>query len=200
MSNTAVLALHYQNEVLHPKGLIRVGVSEKDPRRQSVIDAAGRMLADARERGWPIMHVRIAYRADYSDCPKNTPIALRTAELGAVIDGKWGSEFLSELAPQDNSREFVFTHKRISGFAGTGLDEILRLLQVEHLLVGGVATHSVVEGTVRDAADRGFHVTVVEDACSAGTPAIHEASLQSMALIAQISNVAAVFEDQRTRL
>lgn len=186
----AVLALHYQNEVLHPDGLIRVGVSEDDPRRASVISAAGRMVAGARERGWPIMHVRIAYREDYSDCPTNTPIARKTAELGAVIEGKWGSEFLAELAPQPGPREFVFTHKRISAFAGTALEQTLHMLKVDRLLVGGVATHSVVEGSVREAADKGFEVVVAEDACSAGTPAIHQASLYSMSLIAEISTVA----------
>lgn len=195
MSNgtPAVLALHYQNEVLHPDGLIRVGVSRDDPRRASVIEAASRMLKGARERSWPIMHIRIAYRQDYSDCPNNTPIALKTAELGAVREGMWGSEFLTELAPLPSPREFVFTHKRISGFSGTGLEQTLRLLKVEHLLVGGVATHSVVEGTVRDAADRGFHVMVATDACSSGSPDIHQASLNNMALIARISDVAGGF-------
>lgn len=190
LATPAVLALHYQNEVLHPDGQIKVGVRVADPRRQSVIEAARRMLEGAREREWPIMHVRIAFREDYSDCPANTPIFRKTIELGAVRDGQWGSEFLPELAPRPGPREFVFTHTRISGFAGTALEQTLRMLRIEHLLVGGVATHSVVEGTVRDAADRGFHVLVAADACSAGTPEIHQASLDSMALIARIGDVA----------
>lgn len=186
---SAVLALHYQNEVLHPDGKIRVGVDANDPRRAAVIDAGAQLLAGARDRGWPVMHVRIAFRPDYSDCPANTPVFRKTVELGAVKDGDWGAEFLDGLVPQVRPGEFVFTHTRISAFAGTALEQTLRMLGVTRLLVGGVATHSVVEGTVRDAADRGFEVWVAQDACSAGTRQTHEAALASMSLIATITDV-----------
>lgn len=188
-ATTAVLALHYQNEVLHPDGKIRVGVDANDPRRAAVVGAAAQLLAGARERGWPVMHVRIAFRPDYADCPANTPVFRKTIELGAVKEGEWGADFLDGLAPQARPREFVFTHTRISGFAGTALEQTLRMLGVTRLLVGGVATHSVVEGTVRDAADRGFEVWVAQDACSAGTRQTHEAALASMSLIATVTDV-----------
>src|SRR5690606_20818607 len=116
MRNTAELALHYQNEVLHPEGRIRVGVDDETVRAR-VIDGASRLLAGARQRGLPIYHVRIAFRPDYADCPVNTPIFRRTVELGAVKDGEWGSEFLEGLQPLQNESEFVVTHQRISAFA-----------------------------------------------------------------------------------
>ena len=193
-AGVSVLALHYQNEVLHPDGLIRVGVSACDPRRVELIRSAAELIRGARERHWPVMHVRIAFRGDYSDCPRNTPVFRQTMALGAVRDGQWGAEFLAELAPLASEREFVFTHTRISGFAGTALEQTLRLLGVQRLLVGGVATHSVVESTVRDAADRGFEVLVAADACSAGSAAVHDASLASMSLMAEITDVQRGFE------
>ncbi|MEY4755706.1 MAG: hypothetical protein RJA34_604, partial [Pseudomonadota bacterium] len=189
-ADVAVLALHYQNEVLHPDGLIRVGVAADDPRRVEVIRAATALLHGARARQWPVMHVRIAFRDDYADCPLNTPVFRQTKSMGAVRDGQWGAEFLDALSPISCHREFVFTHTRISGFAGTALEQTLRMLGVNRLLVGGVATHSVVEGTVRDAADRGFEVFVAADACSAGSPVAHDASLASMRLIADVTDVA----------
>ena len=48
----------------------------------------------------------------------------------------------------------------------------------------------VVEGTVRHAADIGFNVMVAEDACASADPAVHDASLASMRLIAQTGSVA----------
>lgn len=185
----AVLALHYQNEVLHADGRIRVGLRESDPRRDQVVEAAGRLLAGARVQGWPIVHVRIAFRPDYADCPRNTEIFRRTIALGAVRDGEWGSAFLDALAPLPRENEFVITHSRISAFAGTALELLLRLWRVDTLLLAGVATHSVVEGTTRDAADRGFEVLVAADACAAADPQVHQASLASMALIARITDV-----------
>lgn len=50
---TAVLALHYQNEVLHPDGRIRVGVNDEKV-RERVIDGATRLLVFAREQQLPV--------------------------------------------------------------------------------------------------------------------------------------------------
>jgi nicotinamidase-related amidase len=189
-----LLALHYQNDVLHPEGRIRVGLAKDDPTRAAVIASAGLMLREARRRTWPIVHVRIAFREDYADCPRNTPIFRRTIESGAVRDGQWGAEFFASLQPCASPLEFVVTHTRISAFAGTPLQHLLTMLRATRLLIGGVATHSVVEGTARDAADRGFEVWIAADACSAAGSSVHDAALQSMSLIASVTTAQAAYQ------
>lgn len=189
IDRTAILALHYQNDVLHPDGRIRVGLSQDDPARIRVVDAAGRLLAAGRQHGVPIMHVRIAFRPDYADCPRNTAIFCQTVAIGAVRDGEWGAEFFQALAPQTSSDEFVFTHTRISAFAGTALEQTLRLLNRQRLIVAGVATHSVVENTVRQGADLGFDMVVAADACAAASDKTHQAALAAMSLVADITDV-----------
>lgn len=194
-SRTALIALHYQNDVLHPDGKIRVGLAADSPVRASVIAAAEGLLAGARQRGWPIVHVRIAFRPDYADLIANAPIFRNVRAIGAVIDGQWGSEFFAALAPDGASaREFVVCHRRVNAFFGTELEELLRIADARRLVIAGVATHSVVESTVRHAADMGYQVTVAADACAAAQPAEHEASLHSMGLIAQIARGEEVFE------
>lgn len=185
-SPPVVLALHLQNDVLHPEGRIRVGLGTDDPARVALIERAQRLLQAARAREWPIVHVRIAFREDYADLARNMPIMRRTEEIGAVREGHWGSAFFDGLGPLASAREFVVTHKRVSGFYGTELEALLRLLQARRLVVAGVATHSVVESTVRDAADRGFEVSVLADVCAAADPAAHQAALASMRLIADV--------------
>jgi biuret amidohydrolase len=193
VSRTAVLALHYQNDVLHADGRIRVGVAAGDPRRERVVGAAARLLQEARARNLPIIHVRIAFRPDYADCPRNMPIFRQTMALGAVREGDWGSEFLAPLAPLPGGREFIMTHTRISAFVGTTVEQTLRTLGATRLVLAGVATHSVVESTVRDAGDRGFDLVVAADACASASPAVHDAALASMALMATIADVAGAF-------
>lgn len=192
MDTPVVLALHYQNDVLHPEGRIKVGLAANDPARDRLLHAAARLLTGARTHDWPILHVRIAFRPDYADLARNTPIFQRTAELGAVREGEWGSAFFDALAPRNNPREFVLTHNRVSAFYGTTLESLLHLLQARKVVVAGVATHSVVESTVRDAADRGFAVSVAADACAAADQVAHQASLASMALIAHVTTVDAL--------
>lgn len=192
MTGTAVVALHYQNDVLHPDGKIRVGLSADSPVRASVIAAAQALLAGARERGLPVVHVRIAFRPDYADLLANAPIFRNVRASGAVQEGSWGSEFFAGLAPQPH--ELVVKHQRINAFYGTTLEDALRIAGARRLVIAGVATHSVVESTVRHAVDMGYEVTVAADACASAQPAEHEASLHSMGLIATIARGAEVFQ------
>ncbi|QVQ24971.1 cysteine hydrolase family protein [Achromobacter deleyi] len=190
-TDVAVLALHYQNDVLHPDGKIRVGLDADGGARQRLLDNAGALLEGARAHALPIVHVRIAFRPDYADLLPNCAIFRNVATIGAVAEGQWGSAFYDGLQPLSGSaREFIVKHTRISAFYGTPLEETLRLLGARRLVVAGVATHSVVEGTVRHAADIGFSVMVAQDACASADPAVHEASLASMRLIAQTGTVA----------
>lgn len=190
-SDAAVLALHYQNDVLHPDGKIRVGLDADSGARQRLLDNAAALLDGARARALPIVHVRIAFRPDYADLLPNCAIFRNVATIGAVPEGQWGSAFYEGLQPLAGSpREFVVKHTRISAFYGTPLEETLRVIGARRLVVAGVATHSVVEGTVRHAADIGFEVMVAEDACASADEAMHRASLASMRLIAQTGSVA----------
>jgi len=191
--HTALLALHYQNDILHPDGKIRVGISADSPERGRLIAAAESLLGRARASAMPIVHVRVAYRQDGADIITNAPIFRNVAKIGAAQEGSWGSEFYTSLAPDlDNGREFVVKHSRINAFFGSQLEEILRVMGVSHLLIAGVATHSVVESTVRHAVDMGYEVSVAADACSAADPAVHQASLHSMSVIAQILDAEAL--------
>ena len=193
--DTAVLALHYQNDVLHPEGRIRLGVAGDDVLRGRLVRAAWDLLGGARALDLPVVHVRVAFQPGYADLIQNCTIFRNVAASGAVIDGEWGSDFYAGLAP-DATRacEHALRHTRISAFYGTRLDELLHMHGVRRLIVGGVATHSVVEGSVRHASDMGYEVMVAEDACAAADPAAHAAALASMQLIARIGTVASALQ------
>jgi nicotinamidase-related amidase len=190
-ATTVVLALHYQNDVLHADGKIRVGLAGDSQRRAQLIDSAVALLAGARARDWPIVHVRVAFQPDGSDIVQNAPIFRAVAASGAVRDGSWGADFHEALLPDvSNAAEHAVTHTRINAFYGTTLDLLLNRLGATRLVIAGVATHSVVESTVRHAADMGFDVWVAADACAAADPAVHQAALASMQLIATVGTVA----------
>lgn len=191
--DTALIALHYQNDVLHQDGKIRVGIAADSPERSRLLAAAEALLGRARKLGMPIVHVRVAYREDGADIITNAPIFRNVARIGAAVDGSWGAEFYAALAPDSgNRKEFIVKHTRINAFFGSQLEEVLRVLKVSKLLIAGVATHSVVESTVRHAVDMGFEVSVAADACTAAEPAVHQASLHSMSVIAEILDTEAL--------
>lgn len=191
---TAFIALHYQNEVLHSNGKIRLGVAEGSDRREAVIAAAARALAAARKQHLPVIHVQIMFPRGYEGVAQNAPIFRNVAAAGAVEEGSWGAQFYDGLEPI--SGETIVTHSRVNAFYGTNLDQILSDLGVERLILAGVATNSVVEHTARHAADMGYHVAVAEDACSAAMPHVHQAALDNIALVGEVSSVAALLEDK----
>lgn len=180
----AVLALHYQNEVLHPDGKIRFGFAEGAGGRQSVVAAAKCVVAAARAAHVPVISVRIAFRPDYRDVIQNCDIFRRVVAAGAMKEGSWGAAFHAGLRPKPG--ELVVLHKRNNAFYGSELDDLVRGLGARRLVMMGVATNYVVEATARHAADIGYEVVIVRDACSARTAAAHKASLDALAVLAEI--------------
>lgn len=63
--------------------------------------------------------------------------------------------------------------RRVSAFTGSDLEVVLRALEVDHLVLAGIATSGVVLSTLREAADRDYRLTVLADACSDGDDEVH---------------------------
>ncbi len=187
LRRSVLLALHYQNDVVHPDGRIRLGFAEGDGGREAVLGAAERLLAGARAHGVPVVHVRIAFRPDHADVLRNGPIWDNVVRLGAVAEGSWGAAFHDRLQPR--AEEIVVRHSRINAFFGAPLEETLRLFDAIDLVIAGVATNSVVEHTARHAADMGYRVTVAADACAASRTELHRAALDNIALLGTVATV-----------
>jgi nicotinamidase-related amidase len=190
---TVLLALHYQNEVVHPEGRIRVGIAATSPARDAIIAAARRLLGGARANGVPVISVRIAFRSDYADVAPNAEIWRRVIANEAMKEGSWGAGFFDGLEPLPG--ELVVTHARNNAFYGSPLADAVRRFRAERLVMAGISTTYVVESTARHASDMGYDVTVAADACSSASPEMHEASLRALALLAEIRTVDEIVAD-----
>ncbi|MDP6896816.1 MAG: cysteine hydrolase [Rhodospirillales bacterium] len=186
-ADTAVLAIHYQNENCHPDGKIRVGIAADADWRWERLGNAKRLLDGARAAGAAIIHIRLAVPLDYRGVSANTDLIREWMALGAWQEDTWGTAFIQSLEP--HASDFVITHTRNSAFYNTTLDEILFQLGVRSLVCAGVSTAYAVEGTVRHATDIGYEVTVAADACSTATHAQHENALAAMKPLASIKTV-----------
>ena len=95
-----------------------------------------------------------------------------------VPKGSWDAKVIEEVGPRGDE---IVIPKTASGiFNATNIEYVLRNLGIEYLVIYGVVTDQCVESAIRDAADRGFLVTQVEDCCAADTPDSHAASIDSM--------------------
>ena len=112
--------------------------------------AAARAILDAfRATGEPVVHLQHVW--DEPDATFMRP-------------GTEGVEIHPAVAPATG--ETVITKDAPNGFLRTPLEDELRASGAEELVVCGMMTSMCVDATVRAAADLGFRVTVVHDACA----------------------------------
>ena len=97
---------------------------------------------------------------------------------------------IAPLAPRAD--EIVLPKTSSGVFNSTSIDYVLRNLGVRFLIVAGIVTDQCVDMAVRDAADRGYLVTCVHDACATYTEERHGAALRAFGGNCGISDTATV--------
>ncbi len=130
-----------------------------------------RLLAAARANGVEVIHTIIQSLTedgrDRSLDHKMTPILITPRQPEGLP--------VPALAPQGDE---ILLPKSSSGvFNSTNIDYLLKNIGIRFLVVAGIVTDQCVDMAVRDAADRGYLVTCVGDACAAPTPERHEGAL-----------------------
>jgi nicotinamidase-related amidase len=193
-ARTAVLVCHLQRDVIENEQTLG-GIFGPEARSRKVVEQAGRLLDAARSSGMPRVLVRVAWRADRSNLLANLPLLRMSAGMGALIDGEPGAELVDELPRADG--DIVLTHHRTSPFSGSDLHTILQNAGVDTLVLSGVATNVAIQTTAFAAADLGYRVLLVADACSAATPAAHDAALETLGLFTDITSMDDVLDALR---
>jgi nicotinamidase-related amidase len=168
---------HGLGRALKARGQERLGAYRFDRIERTVVPAIQRLLAFFRDRGLRIVYLTVGSELpDYSDL---LPHMRGFAESAGNTRGNREHEILDVVAPRRG--EAVLNKTTMSAFPSTGLERLLRAWSVEQLLFTGISTNSCVEGTARDAADRGFRCVLVEDACGAASQALHDATCANFA-------------------
>jgi len=183
-ATTAVIAVHMQHDIVGEHGafgpFFAAQVAEHD-----VIGIVGRLQDAARAAGAAVVYTRVAWKPDYSDLNPNSPLLGMVVESNCLVDGGRGAQIVPQLTPREG--DIVVTHKRVNGFTDSDLDQQLCARGIDTVLIAGVATNASVEGTARQASDLGYRTVIVADACSAADQSAHDASLNSLALLAEIT-------------
>lgn len=136
--------------------------------REVVFTRHGALLGDGRD-----MIARRQQRDDQSREQTDRPTLW--------AKGSMEHQVVAALAPLEY--ELVIGKNASSPFNGTGIDQLLRNMNLETLIVTGMATDMCVETTARDAADRGYNVIVGEDATATFFPDHHRAALSALARV-----------------
>lgn len=173
--SSALLVIDMQNGFVHPEGsLPSLGMGM--PGVESVIAENVKVIAAARAAGVPVIYTRSVFRPGMVDLPMRME-GLLPPNFDILERGSWDAEVHSDLTPAEG--EAVIDKNRYDAFLNTPLEQVLRTLGVDKVLVTGTVTSICVESTTRSGYMRDFDMYVASD-CVLGAPGQHEASLGIM--------------------
>ena len=149
---------------------------------QAALDEAAALLDRARSAGIPVIHIQ------HDDGP------------GSLYDiGGDSGAIVARVAPRDG--EPVVVKNYPNSFVQTGLDEHLKAVGAENLVIAGFMTHMCVNSTARGAFNLGYAPTVVAGATATRSlpgvdgGAVPASSLQTASLAALADLFAVVVSD-----
>jgi nicotinamidase-related amidase len=132
----------------------------------------GKAATAARSAGLPVIYVVVGFRPGHPEIsPNNKVFAAARASNTGFTPGDPNAEIHPDVAPLDS--DIIVTKRRVSAFAGSDLDLVLRSQAITSLVLTGIATSGVVLSTLRQAADLDFRLTVLDDACLDADPEVH---------------------------
>lgn len=170
----ALVVLDMQNDVvMHRNPAIRQHIAAS-----GVVSRCADAITLAHDAGIPVIVVTVERRANGSDRVTNlTDAAARQSAPPpeTCIEGTEGAALVDGLPVRDG--DIRVTKRRRGAFAGTDLEQVLRFRHVTTLVLAGVSTTSSVEGSAREAFDRGYDVVVLSDCCCAFSREEHDWSL-----------------------
>lgn len=166
-NNPALLVMDLQNGIAK-----HLGDSEKAllPYRKAV--------EAARKHEIPVIFVRVAFREGYPEIsPLNKAFAVAAQHGGMTLTDE-ATQIHPVLAPQPG--EPLVTKKRVSAFAGSDLEMILRAKGINKLILSGISTGGVMLSTLTEAADKDYQLMVLSDACFDPDPELHRVLIEKV--------------------
>ncbi|HDR9224214.1 TPA: cysteine hydrolase [Burkholderia vietnamiensis] len=142
MKKRGLIVVDLQNEYLPTGKLPLSGI-------EAATANAARLIADARNKGIPVFHIRHEFA---------------NGEAPVFVPGTDGVEIQPAVAPVGDEPVIVKNH--INSFRETDLKQQLDERGINEVVVFGAMSHMCVDAIVRAAADMGYPVTVLHDACA----------------------------------
>jgi len=162
---TALLVMDIQ-----PATLKRLGEGSVAP-----IAAINKAIAAARATSIPVIYVVVGFRKGFPEIGAGNKSFSAIRQTGSMPDLEEPLKVDPAINPQ--AGDIVVTKRRVSAFAGSDLEVILRAHRIEHLVLTGFATSGVVLSTLREAADKDYRLSVLSDGCADLDDEVHNVLL-----------------------
>ncbi len=152
-------------------------------KKQNVVGNVKTLASAARAAGMPVVHVWYVVEKGAAGLKQNAPLFQAVKATNGLVRGSRGAAPVKGLEAKRG--DHVVEKTRMNAFHGTNLDNLLRGLGAETVVITGAWTNFSIEHTARHAADAGYNAVVVTD----GTSTIND-EWQDAALNYALVNIA----------
>jgi nicotinamidase-related amidase len=146
---------------------VQPGVIDRAGNQDTYLSRAASAVGHAHALGIRVIYVVVAFRPG---APEASDVF--RAYAPAFVDAQ------PVMTP--TAGDIVVAKKRISAFAGSDLEVLLRANDIRHLVLCGIATSGVVLSTLREAADKDYALTVLSDLCADADAEVHRVLLEKV--------------------
>ena len=155
-NKAGLVIIDLQNMFCDPESPL---VSTAPQKLDSVVGNTARLAREFREKGWPVIHTTIAWRADGQDTPY-WKVKHLTDEL---LIGSREAEICAELTPEEG--DVVMAPRKVpSAFFGTELKMVLIRNCCDTLVITGANTSGCIRATTVESFSHGFR-TILPEQC-----------------------------------
>jgi nicotinamidase-related amidase len=122
-----------------------------------------RAISAARQAGIRVIYVTVSFRAGRPEVSKRNKMFSSGATNTGFVTGDPSTAVHPAVAPAPGEVHVI--KRRVSAFAGSDLEVVLRAGNIDTLVLCGVSTSGVVLSTLRQAADLDYRLFVLSDGC-----------------------------------
>jgi nicotinamidase-related amidase len=146
---------------------VQPGIIDRIDDKDAYLARATAAVGRAHARGIRVIYVVVAFRPGAPEAS-----AFFQPYAAELVDAQ------PVMAPTDG--DVVVVKRRISAFAGSDLEVLLRANDIRHLVLCGIATSGVVLSTLREAGDKDYTLTVLSDLCADTDSEVHRVLLEKI--------------------
>lgn len=146
--------------------------------RKKLLPNIANLLSAARIGDLEVIHVITRYSCNKSDWPE----AWKEQDSIWCLQGSGDEQIIKEVEPLPDEPLIVKT--RYSAFYRTPLEDLLRFLQVDTIVLAGYSSDVCVRLTAMDAYNRGYHLIVLSDCVHSA----HEKPSSALSYLSRLTN------------
>lgn len=174
----ALLIVHMQNAVIKTPSPLEAMGHGRAAHEEGVIDNIRTLVEAFRAKGLPVVYCVAYTPPDETRWPAYGGFWQGCQQLEVNHMGTWDAEIIDELKPAAGERTFY--NWPFNVFEGTGLDEHLKELGADTVVLTGVATGMSVGTAAWALAERFYNLIVPGDASTDGNSEVHRMMIGSI--------------------